>query len=268
MCSSDLIRPTSVNGTASYLLYLIDLAQEIGINLPGLGIKVVLSVGEPGAAVPATRKRLMDGWGTFVNDGYGMTESTAGVSGTRNAIGDPDTSVGPPLPGVEVRLDTSVGNVEGVGEVQTRGPHVMQGYFRNPSATAAAMTADGFLRTGDLGRIDEAGRLHIVGRAKELIIRGGFNVYPPEVEAALNDHPAVVQCAVIGRARDGNEEVLAFVQCRGAVTPDELRDFAARTLSAYKRPSRIYIVDVLPAAATGKILKHKLLSHFAGLLSD
>jgi len=217
---------------------------------------------------PAWKRKAEAFYGIPLQNGYGMTESTAGVSGTRNAIGDPDTSVGPPLPGVEVRLDTSVGNAEGVGEVQTRGPHVMQGYFRNPSATADAMTGDGFLRTGDLGRIDDAGRLHIVGRAKELIIRGGFNVYPPEVEAALNDHPAVVQCAVIGRARDGNEEVLAFVQCRGSVTPDELRDFAARTLSAYKRPSRIYIVDVLPAAATGKILKHKLLSHFAGLLSD
>ncbi|WP_330449094.1 hypothetical protein FLP41_19245 [Paracoccus marcusii] len=84
----------------------------------------------------------------------------------------------------------------------TRSPHIMRGYFRNAEGTAQVLR-DGWMRTGDLGRIDAQGRLHIVGRCKELIIRGGFNVYPPEVEAALNDHPAVLQTAVIGRAREG-----------------------------------------------------------------
>ncbi|MBP0482132.1 class I adenylate-forming enzyme family protein [Sagittula salina] len=215
---------------------------------------------------PAWKRKAEAFYGIPLQNGYGMTESTAGVSGTRNAIGDPDTSVGPPLPGVEVRLDPQ-GEDPTVGEVLTRGPHVMKGYFRNPEATAQTVR-DGWLRTGDLGKIDAQGRLHIVGRAKELIIRGGFNVYPPEVEAALNDHPDVVQSAVIGRRQDGDEQVLAFVQPRapGAVTPETLADFVAERLTGYKRPNRIFVIDALPAAATGKILKHKLLEAFADRL--
>ena len=161
------------------------------------------------------------------------------------------------------------GGGDGVGEITTRGPHVMKGYFRDPSESARAIDADGFLRTGDLGRLDEDGNLHVVGRSKELIIRGGFNVYPPEVESALNEHPAVVQCAVVGRRRDGgDEEVLAFVQCTSpdAADEDALAAFAAGRLVAYKRPARILVVESLPAAATGKILKHRLLDVFAGRL--
>ncbi|MHA7874066.1 class I adenylate-forming enzyme family protein [Roseivivax sp.] len=214
---------------------------------------------------PAWKRKAEAFYGLPLQNGYGMTETTAGVSGTRNALGDPDISVGPPLPGVEVALDETVGAEAGVGEVLTRGPHIMKGYYRNPEATAQAITPDGFMRTGDLGRIDAEGRLHIVGRSKELIIRGGFNVYPPEVEAALNDHPAVVQSAVVGRAIRGDEEVLAFCQITrpDAVTSTELAEFTRAHLTGYKRPSRIFIVEALPAAATGKILKHRLLEVFA-----
>ncbi|WP_085790661.1 class I adenylate-forming enzyme family protein [Roseivivax jejudonensis] len=215
---------------------------------------------------PAWKRKAEAFYGLPLQNGYGMTESTAGSSGTRNPIGSPDTSVGPPLPGVEVAIDDSLGAEPGTGEVLTRGPHVMKGYFRNPDATAAALR-DGWLHTGDLGRIDAEGRLHIVGRAKELIIRGGFNVYPPEVEAALNDHPQVVQSAVIGRPRAGSEDILAFVQCAApAPDPEELRSFASARLSAYKRPTHILVVDTLPAAPSGKVLKHKLLAHFADRL--
>lgn len=243
-------------------------AENHGHSTLGAGQLRYVSSGA--APLDPTWKRKAEAfYGIPLQNGYGMTESTAGVSGTRNAIGDPDTSVGPPLPGCEVRLDLSIGEAVDVGEVLTRGPHVMVGYFRNPEATAQVLQ-DGWLRTGDMGRIDPQGRLHIVGRAKELIIRGGFNVYPPEVEAALNDHPDVVQSAVIGRRRGGDEEVLAFVQPRapGAVDADTLRAFAAERLSGYKRPSRIFVVDSLPAAATGKILKHRFASHFAALLQD
>ena len=144
----------------------------------------------------------------------------------------------------------------------------MKGYYREPEKTHEVLSDDGWLSTGDLGRIDDAGRLHVVGRVKELIIRSGFNVYPPEVEAALNDHPEVVQSAVIGRERDGNEDVLAFVEATGAgIDPAALGAFVADALSAYKRPSAIFVVDSLPAAATGKILKHKLLDTFAEQIS-
>lgn len=211
---------------------------------------------------PAWKRKAEAFYGLPLQNGYGMTETTAGVCATRNLIGDPDTSVGPPLPGCEVRI--LIPDDEGVGEIATRGPHVMRGYYRAPELTAKVLDADGWLKTGDLGKIDDQGRLHVVGRTKELIIRSGFNVYPPEVEAALNDHPDVVQCAVIGRARDGNEDVLAFVQPRHKdLDPAQLADFVSGTLSAYKRPTAIFIVDALPAAPTGKILKHRLLDTFA-----
>lgn len=214
---------------------------------------------------PAWKRKAEAFYGLPLQNGYGLTESTAGVSATKNPIGSPDISVGGPLPGVEILIDESVGNEAGVGEVLTRGPHVMLGYFRNPSETEKALRPDGFLRTGDLGRIDEAGSLHIVGRAKELIIRSGFNVYPPEVEAAFNDHPDVIQCAVIGRPTpDGNEEVLAFVQVTDPATLDldALRTFTSDRLTTYKRPSRIIATKQLPAASTGKILKTKLVEVF------
>ena len=196
-----------------------------------------------------------------LQNGYGMTESTAGICATANPLGSKDISVGPPLPGVEVRID-DVG--DGTGEILTRGGHVMKGYYRNDAETMKVLDGDGWLRTGDLGRVDEAGHLHILGRSKELIIHGGFNVYPPEVEAALNDHPQVIQSAVIGRAKDGDEEVLAFVQVAEDDAPDveDLKAFVKDRLTGYKRPSRIILAFNLPAAPTGKILKHKLLTAF------
>ena len=135
----------------------------------------------------------------------------------------------------------------------------MRGYYRAPEVTAAVIDVDGWFNTGDLARFEDD-ILYIVGRTKELIIRSGFNVYPPEVEAVLNEHPAVVQSAVIGRSVPGNEEVVAFVQLLpgSTVTPSDLMAHAARLLTPYKRPSEIIIVDGLPAAATDKILKHRL----------
>ena len=157
---------------------------------------------------------------------------------------------------------------EGIGEVEIGGGQVMLGYFRDAEATAAAITPDGWLRTGDLGRFDEEGRLHLVGRSKEMIIHSGFNVYPVEVEAALTEHRDVILAAVVGRAVQGNEEVVAFVTCGpGAGLSEEgLRDFLRGRLAPYKVPSRIVIADALPAAPTGKILKAKLLSHFSDAL--
>jgi acyl-CoA synthetase (AMP-forming)/AMP-acid ligase II len=135
----------------------------------------------------------------------------------------------------------------------------MRGYYRAPEATAAVIDADGWFNTGDLARFD-GDILFIVGRTKELIIRSGFNVYPAEVEAVLNEHPAVVQSAVIGRSVPGNEEVVAYVQLLpgSAATPADLIAHSARLLTPYKRPSEIIVLDALPAASTGKILKHRL----------
>jgi acyl-CoA synthetase (AMP-forming)/AMP-acid ligase II len=216
---------------------------------------------------PDWKRRAEAFYGVALQNGYGLTETTAGVTLTTKPPGVPDVSVGPALPGVELRL-RNVG-ADGVGEIQTRGPHVMPGYFRNPEATAAAFDAEGFLCTGDLGRIDSDGNLHIAGRSRELIIRGGFNVYPPEVEAALNDHPRVVQTAVIGRkVEGGNEEVLAFCQADdpAVVSEADLREHVAERLSPYKRPSRIIVTTALPTSPNGKILKQKLIETFRDAL--
>lgn len=221
---------------------------------------------------PVWKRKAEAFYGIALQNGYGMTETSAGVCTTKSTFGDPDTSVGPPLEGVEISIDESTGSDgagTGTGEVLTRGPHIMLGYFRNPEETAKVLDGDGWMHTGDLGKIDENGLLHILGRSKELIIRGGFNVYPPEVEAAFNDHPCVVQTAVIGRrTKTGDEDILAFVQIPkpDAVTVDELRAFVGSKLSPYKRPTQIILAQSLPAAPTGKLLKHKLLDAFADQL--
>jgi len=171
--------------------------------------------------------------------------------------------VGEVIPGVDVRfvgfddIDAAPGRI---GELWVRGPNVMLGYYRNPEQTRSAVTEDGWLKTGDLARQDPDGALHIVGRSKELIIRSGFNVYPAEVEQALNAHPHVVQSAVIGRAVEGNEEVIAFVEVMAGatVTPAKLIEWCGARLAPYKRPAEVKVLATLPAASTGKILKHRL----------
>jgi acyl-CoA synthetase (AMP-forming)/AMP-acid ligase II len=135
----------------------------------------------------------------------------------------------------------------------------MLGYYRAPELTAHVKDAEGWLNTGDLARFDGQ-HLFVVGRTKELIIRSGFNVYPAEVDAVLNAHGAVLQSAVVGRAVDGNEEVVAFVQLMRVATTSRtaLMAHAAERLTAYKRPSDIRIVAELPTTSAGKVLKRKL----------
>lgn len=249
-------------------MHALIMAEARAQGRATLGSDMLKYVSSGAAPLDPSWKRQAEAfYGTALQNGYGMTECSAGATLTRNPPGDPDTSVGPPLPGVQVTLRPT-GGEPGVGEVLIRGPNVMAGYFRDPQATAAVLDQAGFLHSGDLGRIDEQGRLHIVGRLKELIIRSGFNVYPPEVEAALNTHPEVVQSAVIGRPANGNEEVLAFCQIRpgSTVTEAALLDHARAHLTHYKLPSRIVTCDALPAAPTGKVLKHRLLAHFADRL--
>ena len=159
---------------------------------------------------------------------------------------------------------------EGIGEILVGGPQVMKGYFRDPGQSSAALTEDGFFRTGDLGCFDDEGRLPIAGRTKELIIRSGFNVYPVEIEAALTEHPDVVVASVVGRTLEGNEEVLAFVSAAtgSSVKETELKAFLHDRLAPYKRPARIIVAAALPAAPTGKILKAKLIEAFASELAE
>jgi malonyl-CoA/methylmalonyl-CoA synthetase len=180
-----------------------------------------------------------------------MTETAMNVSnpydGERRA-----GSVGLPLPGVQLRLADD-------GEILLRGPNVFSGYWGRPEATAEAFDADGWFRTGDLGALDDDGYLRINGRSRELIITGGFNVYPREVEDVLRAHPGVEDAAVVGRpSAEWGETVAAFVVARGDLDPDELLAFAAERLARYKRPREVRVVDELPRNALGKVLKHEL----------
>ncbi len=207
---------------------------------------------------PAWKRGVETFLGLPLQNGYGLTESTAGVCATSTVEFTDDVSVGPPLPGVEVKI--ALPNEDGIGEILTHGPHVMAGYYNDPQETAKVLDGNGWLHTGDMGHLDEQGRLHVNGRCKELIIRSGFNVFPPEVEAALSEHPDVAIAAVVGRKVEGNEEVIAFIQPTVGTTPDEdtLKAHAADRLAGYKCPSRIIVLDRLPATSTGKILKAEL----------
>jgi acyl-CoA synthetase (AMP-forming)/AMP-acid ligase II len=198
-----------------------------------------------------------------LHNGYGLTETSPTVSQTRLDAPRADLSIGPPVPGIEIRIVARDGRPVArgeTGELHVRGPNVMLGYYRAPELTAGVVGADGWFRTGDLAREDAEGYLFIAGRTRELIIRSGFNVYPIEVEGVLNEHPAVSQSAVVGRAVASDEEVVAFVELRAGATAtaEELRAFASERLAPYKRPGVVVILAALPATATGKVLKSRL----------
>ncbi|MEP1442438.1 MAG: class I adenylate-forming enzyme family protein [Hyphomicrobiales bacterium] len=222
-------------------------------------LKVISAGGAP--LDPALKKNVEAIFGLNLNNGYGISETAAGVCTTDRNIHRDDTSVGPAIDGVSLKIDNP--NEEGIGEVWVSGDNVMNGYYRAPELTKAALTDDGYFKTGDLARMDADGSLHIVGRSKELIIRAGFNIYPPEVEAMLSKHPSISQASVIGRRYGDDEEIIAFIQLRKAISETAIKDWLRERLVGYKIPQRIIVVDHYPSAATGKILKHKLVSHFA-----
>ena len=157
-----------------------------------------------------------------------------------------------------MRLDPREG---GTAEIQVRGPNVISGYLDNPGATAEAYTSDGWFRTGDLGTLSDDGYLTISGRAKELIITGGYNVYPREVEEVLYEHPAVAEAAVVGIPHPTHgEEVGAAVVLKPGVeaAPAELRAFCRERVAAYKYPRHVWLEAALPKTATGKLLRREV----------
>jgi acyl-CoA synthetase (AMP-forming)/AMP-acid ligase II len=210
----------------------------------------------------AVKRSVESLFGLVLHNGYGITECSPTIAQTRVEQPRSDLSAGPVLPEVEVKLVDSERRpapAGGIGELWVRGPNVMKGYYRAPEETAAVIDADGWFNTRDLARLEDE-NLFVVGRSKDIIIRRGFNVYPPEVEAVLNDHPAVIQSAVIGQTIPGDEEIIAFVQTVPAarITSAELSEHAARRLAAYKRPSQIVFVAAMPTTPTGKIQKNLL----------
>jgi acyl-CoA synthetase (AMP-forming)/AMP-acid ligase II len=214
---------------------------------------------------PDLKARTEVVFGLTLNNGYGLTETSPGVSATRPESPREDVSIGPALDDVTLWIDQP--NDEGVGELIIESPGVMKGYYHNDDATKAALIRPGVFRSGDLARIDPDGIAHLVGRVKELIIRSGFNVYPPEVEGMLTRHPDVLQAAVVPRNRDRNEDVLAFVMVQNGLDPATLATWLRPKLTAYKQPQHIFVVEAFPVAPTGKVLKHRLVSHFADMLA-
>lgn len=197
---------------------------------------------------------------------YSLTETASTVSMTRPD--DPADkqvfTVGRPLPGTEVRvldLDGTILPEESLGEISVRGPGVMKGYYRQPGETAQAFDEEGYFLTGDLGMIDEDGFIHIVGRRKELIIRGGFNVYPREVEDRLHAHPAVLDVAVVGLPHEvlGEAVCACIMPVEGAIiTGEEIRDWCRDALADYKVPDLVRFFDSFPLTGSGKVRRVEL----------
>jgi malonyl-CoA/methylmalonyl-CoA synthetase len=200
---------------------------------------------------PDLHARIARAAGVAVIERYGLTETLMNASnpydGDRRA-----GTVGFALPGVELRLG------EG-DEILVRGPNVFPGYWEQPDATRAAFDAEGWFATGDIGGFDADGYLSIVGRSKDLIISGGYNVYPREVEDVLRGYPGVADVAVVGTPSDEwGEVVTAVVVADGPLDADALLDYAAGELAPYKRPRSVRFVDELPRNALGKVLRHEL----------
>jgi len=225
-------------------------------------IYAIISGGEPLPTV--LRDAFLVRFDVPLYEAYGMTETSLAISLNTPQMHKPG-SVGRPIPGMQIRIVDDAGNDLAAGqpgEIWVKGPMVMKGYHNLPTETAAALTADGYFRTGDLGRFDPEGFLYITGRKKDLIIVAGEKASPREIEEILMSHPSIVEAAVVGK-KDASrgEVVVAFVIGREglATTPEELREFCrSQGLAQWKVPREVRIVSDLPRSATGKVLKRVL----------
>jgi long-chain acyl-CoA synthetase len=217
-----------------------------------------------GAAMPVELLRgFEEAFGCDILEGYGLSETSPTASFNQLGQERKPGSIGTPVPGVEMKLLDEDGNEvpDGeVGEIVIKGPNVMKGYWNKDDATKEAIV-DGWFHSGDLARKDEDGYFFIVDRKKELIVRGGYNVYPREIEEVLYEHPAVREAAVVGVPDDQmGEEVGAAIALKEGeeVTEDEIKAFVKEQVAGYKYPRRIWFVDELPKGPTGKILKREI----------
>jgi long-chain acyl-CoA synthetase len=217
-----------------------------------------------GAAMPVELMRgFEEAFGCKILEGYGLSETSPVASFNHPDKERKPGSIGTPVAGVEMKLfdeqDNEVAAGE-VGEIVIRGHNVMKGYLGRPDATSEAMRG-GWFHTGDMARVDEDGYFFIVDRKKDMIIRGGFNVYPREIEEVLYEHPAVREAAVIGIPNDQyGEEIAAAVALKDGAeaTPEELREYTKERVAAFKYPRHVWLVDELPKGPTGKILKREI----------
>lgn len=238
--------------------------QERGIERPEAPALRYLYTGA-GPLDLALKKRVEAAFGQALHHGYGLSEYAGSVHLTRLGEQRPDTSAGYAVAEAEVRVtDPASGQPLPLGErgeLWIRGRGLMPGYFRDPAGTVAVMREGGWYASGDLGEMHADGALFVVGRLKEMIIRSGFNVYPAEVETALNTHPSVQRSAVVGRSvDDGNEEIVAFVELSpgAGFDADAVQAHLRDLLAPYKRPSHIVPLYELPTNSNGKVLKRTL----------
>jgi long-chain acyl-CoA synthetase len=241
-------------------MYAAFLGLPSAPELPALRVCI-----SGGAALPTeVLHRFEEQFGCEVLEGYGLSETSPVASFNRAGGRRKPGSIGFPVTGVEMQVVDPSGApvpVGDVGEIVIRGHNIMKGYWRKSDATADVLDADGWFRTGDMGRVDEDGFFFIVDRKKDVIIRGGFNIYPREIEEVLYEHPAVAEAAVVGIAHPQlGEEVGAAVSLRAGatVTEEELRDFVKAQVAAYKYPRHVWFLDRLPVGPTGKILKREI----------
>jgi len=220
-------------------------------------------LGSGGAPIDQTLKdTVLSLLNCQLHNGYGLTEIPS-VCWTRLDQIIKDDSVGKALPGVSIEFRSVEGKrclINEVGELWAKGPNLMTGYFKNPELSKKVIDSDGWFNTQDLGYINEADNVYIVGRTKDLIIRSGFKVYPQEVESVLLTHPSILHAAVLGHKINGNEEVIAFIEVdkTNSFSLEELLTYLRERLSPYKIPKKIIQLPSLPLAANGKILKSKL----------
>ncbi len=262
-----LPRATSMMGVPTYYVRLL---QHPGLTREATRhVRLFTSGSAP--LLPETHRGWQERTGHAILERYGMTETNMTTSNPYDGERVPGT-VGFPLPGVEVRIaNPETGRPvapEDVGMIEVRGPNVFEGYWRNPEKTRAEFREDGFFVTGDLGKIDRRGYVHIVGRGKDLIISGGYNVYPREVEAEIEAVPGVLESAVVGLPHpDFGEGVTAFVVPNGerALTEADVTRALEGRLARFKHPKRVLLVSELPRNAMGKVQKNVLRETHAAL---
>jgi long-chain acyl-CoA synthetase len=223
-----------------------------------------MSVGGGSAILPSTSDKWRAFTGQPIREGYGLSEASPLVS--VNPMSEPEftETVGLPVPGTDIKLlrdDGTLAPRGEAGELCVRGPQVMSGYWRQPEANAEAFTEDGFLRTGDVAVLDEAGRVKIVDRKKDMILVSGFNVFPNEIEAVAAAHPGVAECACCGVPDEQTGEAVRLFVVRpkgGELGADEIIAHCRRELTAYKVPKQVEFLDSLPKSTVGKILRREL----------
>ena len=254
-------RCTIFSGVPTMYFGLLNM-DLTGKDLSSLRVGVSGGAAIPGEVIKAFEEKFP---GVVVLEGYGLSESTSTTTFNVNAEQRKVLSIGKPIWGVQVRIADDQDQElprgeEHVGEILIRGHNIMKGYYKKPEATEEAFRS-GWFHTGDLAYMDADGFVFIVDRKKDLVIRGGYNVYPREVEEVLFGHPAVAEAAVIGKPDEKlGEEVVAIVALKpgASAEPDEIKAYCKERLAAYKYPREVRIVDSLPKGPTGKILKKEL----------